>query len=106
MALFGYFIMRMLVWDLVDEVYDCGDSLLIKDRGQEAFVRLSNVMNVNASTAVNPPRITLRLIEPGPLGAEITFSPVVGLQLNPFAKSRVAEDLIERVHRARSSRAV
>ena len=28
MAVFGYFIVKKLVWDLVDEVYDDGDYLL------------------------------------------------------------------------------
>lgn len=28
MAVFGLFLMRKLVWDLIDEVHDCGDSLL------------------------------------------------------------------------------
>jgi hypothetical protein len=106
MGFFGFFVMKKLVWDLVDEVYDCGDSLLIKNRGEEATVRLSNIMNVSVSTYMNPPRVTLRLIEPVTFGYEIVFSPVTGFTLNPFAKNRVAEDLILRVHQARSGRAV
>jgi hypothetical protein len=105
-AVFGFFLMKKLVWDLVDEVYDCGDFLLVKNRGEEERVPLSNIMNVNASTAMNPPRITLRLVKPGRFGQEIAFSPVTGFTLNPFAKNQVAEDLIVRVDRARSRRAV
>jgi hypothetical protein len=106
MAVFGFLIMKKLVWDLVDEVYDCGDALLIKNRGEETLVPLSNIMNVSVSTYVNPPRITLRLIKPVSFGEEIAFAPVTGFRLNPFAKNRVAEDLIVRVHHARSGRAV
>jgi hypothetical protein len=106
MACFGYFIMRKFVWDLVDEVWDCGDSLLIRNRGEETVVRLSNIMNVNASTYMNPPRITLRLIEPGPFGSEIAFSPVTGFVLNPFARNKVADDLILRVDQAKPLRAI
>ncbi len=106
MAGFGVFIMRKLVWDLVDEVYDCGDGLLVRNRGEEELVSLSNVMNVSVSTYVNPPRISLRLITPGKFGSEIAFSPVTGFRLNPFAKNRVAEDLILRVYQATSRRAV
>ena len=106
MALFGFFLMKKLVFDLVDEVYDCGDALLIRNRGEETLVPLSNIMNVSVSTYMNPPRITLRLIKPASFGEEIAFSPVTGFRLNPFAKNRVAEDLILRVHRARSGRAV
>ena len=62
-------------------------------------------MNVSASTMVNPPRVTLRLVQPGKFGSEVVFSPKTGFTLNPFAKSEVAEDLIERVDRARRYRA-
>ena len=106
MAVIGFFVMKKLVWDLADEVYDCGDFLLVRNRGEEDRVPLSNVMNVNASTYVNPPRITLRLVTPGRFGNEIAFSPIAGVRLNPFAKNKIAEDLIVRVDRARSKRTV
>ena len=106
MAFFGFFVIKKLVWDLVDEVYDCGDHLLIRNHGEEALVRLSNIMNVSVSAYMSPPRITLRLIQPVTFGDEIAFSPAIGFRLNPFAKNRVGEDLIMRVHQARSGRAV
>jgi hypothetical protein len=105
MAGFGFFLMRKLVWDLADEVYDCGSALLVKNGGEEELVPLLNIMNVSVSTYVNPPRVSLRLIAPGKFGSEIAFSPVTGFRLNPFAKNRVAEDLIVRVHQARSQHA-
>jgi hypothetical protein len=105
MAVFGYFVMRRLVWDLVDEVYDDGDYLLIKNRGDEVRVALGNIMNVSATTFMNPPRIVLRLREPSKFGSEIAFSPASRFTLNPFAKSPVAEDLILRVDRTRANRA-
>lgn len=105
MAVVGFFLMKKIVWDLVDEVYDCGDSLLIKNRGVEERVPLANIMNVSASINMNPPRITLRLVKPGRLGAEISFSPAASFTLNPFAKNPVAEDLIVRVDKARANRA-
>jgi len=60
-----------------------GDYLLVKNRGVEA-VDLANIMNVSASTAVNPPRITLRLLKPGKFGDEISFSPQTGFRLKPI----------------------
>jgi len=104
MAVFGYFIMKTLVWDLVDEVYDDGDYLLVKNRGNEVRIGLANIMNVSATTFVNPPRIVLRLREPSKFGSEIAFSPASRFSLNPFAKNPVAEDLIIRVDRARANR--
>jgi len=104
MAVFGFFMMKNLLWDLVDEVYDCGDFLLIRNHGDEENVALSNIMNVSATTAVNPPCITLKLVTPGKFGQEIAFSPVTQFTLNPFAKNQIVEDLIVRVDQARSKR--
>lgn len=104
MAVFGVVLMKKLVWDLADEVYDCGDSLLVKNGGKEERVPLSNIMNVSASTYSNPPRVSLRLVKAGKFGNEISFSPAASFTLNPFAKNKVTEDLIIRVDRARSRR--
>jgi hypothetical protein len=91
-VVFGFFLMKKLVWNLVDEVYDCGDYLLVKNRGEEDRVLLSNIINIGASINMDPSRITLRLVKPGEFGGEISFSPTVSLSLNPFAKNKVAED--------------
>ncbi len=64
MGVFGYFLMKNLIFDLVDEVYDDGDSLVVKKGSEEERVALSNIMNVGASTMTNPPRISLRLVTP------------------------------------------
>ena len=101
MAIVGVQFFRNLIWDLVDEVYDCGDSILVRNRGQEEMIPFSNIMNVNATTQVNPPRITLRLAVPGQFGPEITFSPVKRFSLNLFARDELADDLIARVDKAR-----
>jgi hypothetical protein len=95
-----------MLWDLVDEVYDCGDTLLVRNRGQEAMIPLSNIMNVNVSTFMNPPRVTLKLATPSILGPEITFSPAQRFSFNPFARNESMEQLIVRVDRARSRRAI
>jgi hypothetical protein len=97
-------VMKKLVWDLADEVLDGGDYLVVKKGRIEERVPLSNIMNVSATTMVNPPRIELRLVEPGRLGERIAFSPVKNASLNPFARNAVAEDLIVRVDRARANR--
>jgi len=35
MAVFGFVLMKKIVWDLVDEVFDCGDYLLLNNRRLE-----------------------------------------------------------------------
>jgi hypothetical protein len=101
---FVFVLMRKLVWDLADEVWDGGDHLVVKIGDQSESVPLTSIMNVSASTLVNPPRVTLRLVSPGRFGQEISFSPPRNSMFNPFARNAVADDLIERVHRAKVSR--
>jgi len=105
MAVVGYLVMKKLIWNLVDEVYDCGDFLLIRNGSDEDHLPLSNIINVNSSMYTNPPVITLRLATPGKFGPDIAFSPLRPFSLNPFARNAVAEDLIVRVDKARSKRA-
>ena len=97
----GTILFKTLVWNLVDAVYDAGDSLVIRNKGRKHVVPLSEIKNVSATMFMNPPRITLRLANPGELGADVRFMLPRRFFLNPFAKSKVAVDLIERVGRAR-----
>ena len=107
MAIFGYFIMMKLVFDLADEVYDAGEFLVVKNRGREQEIPIGDIINVSVSNQ-NPTRITLRLTGSSSatsLGSEIAFTPQQRFTLNPFAKNDIAEDLIVRVDKARARRA-
>jgi hypothetical protein len=75
MAVIGYVLFRRLIFDLVDEVWDDGDVLIVRNAGTEERVMLKNIINVGFSTMTNPERVTLTLRDPGVLGKEITFSP-------------------------------
>src|SRR5215813_11521138 len=44
---FSYFLFRKLVFDLVDEVWDAGDSLLVRNGSSEAKIPLGTIKNVN-----------------------------------------------------------
>ena len=99
---FGYFFMKKLIFDLVDEVWDDGETLLIKDGGQEQRVDLRDIKNVSYSTVINPPRVTLSLRHPTTFGDQIAF--VAPVRLVPFTTSPVIDDLIDRVDRARQGR--
>jgi len=102
MAIGGIFYMKVYAWVLVDEVYDCGDFLLVKNRGKEEAVPLSNIININTNMSVKPSRITLKLAKPGKFGAEISFAPPPQFNMSPFAKNDIAEDLIIRANKARA----
>jgi hypothetical protein len=100
MAVFGYFIMKKLVWDLIDEVYDEGTSLLFRNGGKEVRVSLKDIKNVSYSTMTNPPRVTLSIRYKTGLGEELSFSPQASLV--PFKKNEDIERLIDRIDKARS----
>jgi hypothetical protein len=102
MLVFGFFLFKKIVWDLADEVRDGGDFLIVRRGSVEERVQLSDIMNVGMSQFTNPPRLTLRLRKPGKFGDEIVFSPPRASMWNPFARNAIAEDLIQRVDRARS----
>lgn len=99
MLVFGYFLMKALLFDLVDEVWDGGDVLIVRNRGIEEQIRLKDIINVSYSGFTNPPRITLTLRETTAFGNEFTFSPPT--RLFPFTRHPIATDLIQRVDEAR-----
>ena len=103
MMVFGYFLMKKLVFGLVDEVWDTGSSLVVKNRGQEQTIALRDIKNVSYSPYMNPPRVTLSLRQPTDFGDEITFG--APMRPWPFWTSPVIKGLIERVDRARAGRA-
>lgn len=99
MAIFGYFLMKKLVFDLADEVLDDGDSLVVRFGIDQERIPLSQIMNVSYSYMSNPARVTLTLRAPGRFGKEITFSPPQ--RFVPFTKSPIVADLIDRIDAAR-----
>lgn len=102
MIIFGYFLMKKLVWDLVDQVIDNGDHLLVKNKDEEEIIYLNNIMNISSSTNQSPPRATLRLRSPCKFGEEISFSPKTEFGFNPFSKNKIVEDLIVRIDKAKN----
>ncbi|MFC4528892.1 hypothetical protein ISN76_17835 [Dyella halodurans] len=99
MAVFGFVLMRKLVFDLVDEVWLEGDYLLIKSRGESSRIPLRDVINVNATSMTNPRRVTLMLrTESARWGKEITFMPNSPRGIfSAFKSDPVAADLIQRI---------
>jgi hypothetical protein len=113
MGILGYFVMRKLVFDLADEVYDCGDSLLIRSGSKEQRVQLGEIINVSHTLFINPQRVTLTLRNPtdGKL-KDISFQPPHYWMFSgqgPFrpslyAKHPLIDDLILRIEDARTKR--
>jgi hypothetical protein len=99
---FGYFVMKKLVFDLVDEVWDDGETLLIKNGGREQRVELRDIKNVGYSTFINPSHVTLSVRQPTTFGEQIAF--MAPVPFVPFSTSPIINELIERVDQARQRR--
>ncbi len=111
MAGVGFVMMKRLVWGLADEVWDDGDALVVRDKGMESRIPLTNIINVSSSAMSNPPRITLTLREPCAFGNEVSFSPprrfgwLVTIHPGWFATMHpLAKELIQRIDEQRRSR--
>lgn len=108
-AIVSYVIMRSLLFDLADEVCDCGDALVVRNGGKEQQIPLIDITNVSYSGCSNPARITLRLRHATDFGKEVSFLPAPprarSFSLVPeywFSMPPLAEDLIERIDSARN----
>lgn len=100
MGVMGYYVMKHLVFDLMDEVYDAGDFLIFRNAGKEEQINFKDIKNISYAIVMNPPRVTLSLRRETAFGNEIAFCPRVSLI--PFKKNRDIEELIDRVDKARA----
>tara|TARA_R110001599_G_scaffold76319_2_gene208937 strand:- start:386 stop:823 length:438 start_codon:yes stop_codon:yes gene_type:complete len=97
MAVFGYLLIRHYFWSLVDEVFDCGDHLLVRNRKIDYQIPFSQIADVSiASLMISAPeRITLRLNEAVPLGSKVIFC--LPPRMNRFAAHPVVSGLVARL---------
>lgn len=75
MAIFGYLLMRWLVFPLVDQVWIDENDVMVRNRGTEDRFPLSNVVRIRSYALQNPEWIVLVLKEPSTFGSEIAFAP-------------------------------
>ncbi len=97
----AFFVMKRTVFNLVDEVWDRGDDLLVRNKGQEDRIPLENIMNVSYTMFGNNRRATLKLRTPCRFGSEVAFMPVAPAWRLTFFKNPILEALIDRIDAAR-----
>lgn len=88
---FGVIAMKKLVWTLVDGVWDGGDHLIVKNRGEEDRIPLSNLINVGARQSA--------VLRQSPSGWR---TPVSSAARSPSCRS--AHPVSGRLRRAQSSK--
>jgi hypothetical protein len=94
MTLWALFLFKTLILTLADEVWDAGDALVVRNKGREERIMLSERVDFSYWLIVNPPRLTLSLRQPTTFGRKISFI----LPTNDFT---VGDDLIRRIKAAR-----
>ena len=98
-AITGFLVFKRMIFDLVDEVWDAGDMLIVRNKGQEDQVLLSEITNVSHSDFAYPQRVTLSLRAKGLFGEKITFcAPPNSFR---FAPAPIIDELIKRADDAR-----
>ena len=102
MAIIGYQIMKKMAFNLVDQVFDLGDALLVRNGGQEERIVLADIKNVNFFPYMSPPQVTLSLRRPSVFGDTIVFC--APARLMPLSPSPTIEKLIDRIDAARRER--
>jgi hypothetical protein len=101
LAVFCYLVMKFLILDVVDEVFDAGDALIIRNAGREERVALSAIEGVGYARFVNPARVTLRLQGPSIFGTKVVFNPRGAFPL--LSAGRMVDELSRRIEAARSA---
>jgi hypothetical protein len=92
MAIYGYVLMRLLVFPLADQVFLEDKDVIVRRNGKEIRFGLRQILNVNSSLMTSPEHITLTLREPSKLGSDIVFCPIYRFHL--FSRHPIAEELI------------
>ncbi len=98
---FGYVLTWLNTAGLADEVWDAGDSLIVRVGETSARIPLADIEGMTESRVFDCRRLTIRLLRPAPFGRVLAFVAPRGFleSLMPF-KSQFVEELEERVARA------
>jgi len=91
-----------MAFNLVDQVFDLGDALLVRNGGQEERIALADIKNVNFFPYMSPPQVTLSLRRASLFGDTIVFC--APARLMPLSPSPTIEKLIDRIDAARRER--
>jgi len=83
---------------IVDEVFDAGDRLVVRNGEMEESIPLANIIDVSRSRRRVPVEITLTLRDSGPMGKKISFLSIIRF---PSVKDTLIDELIERIEAAR-----
>ncbi len=98
--IFVYF--KYVIGAMADEVFDCGDTLLVKRGKVECQVRIAAIKSLADKTHGKEYRIVLKLRRPCLLGSKVAFAPTL-TGPNFFKAHPIATDLRSRIEESRKA---
>jgi hypothetical protein len=93
-----YFLVKMQILRLADEVVNCSDHLKVRRGRTELVIPISNIASAEVLTFSGIHRICVHLLQPAKLGARIEFLPQASLWSDLPALKRLALNLAERTN--------
>ena len=97
----GFIVFKLLLSNLIDEVWDNGHELIVVNEDHVEHVPLASIVNINYSGLTNPKLAYLLLRQPGRWGRKLKFIPVRSKMFFNLTHNETIDDLIERVDQAR-----
>ena len=94
MAAFGYFLMKKLVFNLIDQVYDEGSTLLFVNAKEEVRISLKDIKNISFRY-YRSSLVIISVRHDTKFGNKLSFVPV--MDSNPFKKHKDVVNLIDRI---------
>lgn len=97
-GVFIYVMMRRYLFGLVDEVWDCGESLVVRNKGREERIAWADCAGVSCTRFVNPPNVRLMLRRESEFGNQIAFMPP--LKMLEIGQPPIVEELRRKIEAA------
>jgi len=104
-AIILFVVFKKRMWSLADEVLDGGTYFIVRSGARNVTINLENITNVEAEGGFGATTVRFRLAIPCELGDVVSFL-AKSTSRNPFAVNTIVEDLMSRVNRAHSVKAI
>ncbi|MBU3666149.1 MAG: hypothetical protein FGM15_09800 [Chthoniobacterales bacterium] len=105
MALVTWFYMCTFTFTMADEVWDAGDTLVIRNKGREMSVPVCRLLSARYSCIADPPRITLKFRLSALAEGHVEFIPKIVPRMFVFRAPPIAADLASRIAKEKAKRA-
>lgn len=100
-SIYTFLSFKRLLWDLADEVFDCGDSLIFLKSGTKTKVMLSDITHVEYNHSHSPERVKVFVNTSNANKYEFVFCPEGKWKLSWRDKNPLVLELIDRIEQSK-----